>query len=201
MCPGCCGSRGEAGSSWKEGACSLSQHCVQLVRQERGDLPVLSLCTCCLLNHHSTKWHVGSRCVVSVIMTKHFLSAGKSKKEDGVKEDKRKRDSSTQPPKSSKSSTGSKSSQQPTAPQQAPSGQPQQGAFVAHKEIKLTLLNKVRPWAHLVRAPGSHVPSAHPGTETKWGPSGHLNLVARYHPCSSACLDGQPCGKQRGMWA
>ncbi|XP_045438562.1 zinc finger CCCH domain-containing protein 18 isoform X9 [Pipistrellus kuhlii] len=68
--------------------------------------------------------------------------AGKSKKEDGVKEDKRKRDSSTQPPKSSKSSTGNKSSQQPTAPQQAPSGQPQQGAFVAHKEIKLTLLNK-----------------------------------------------------------
>ncbi|XP_023616883.1 zinc finger CCCH domain-containing protein 18 isoform X8 [Myotis lucifugus] len=68
--------------------------------------------------------------------------AGKSKKEDGVKEDKRKRDSSTQPPKSSKSSTGSKSSQQPTTPQQAPSGQPQQGTFVAHKEIKLTLLNK-----------------------------------------------------------
>ncbi|XP_015418414.1 PREDICTED: zinc finger CCCH domain-containing protein 18 [Myotis davidii] len=67
---------------------------------------------------------------------------GKSKKEDGVKEDKRKRDSSTQPPKSSKSSTGSKSSQQPTTPQQAPSGQPQQGTFVAHKEIKLTLLNK-----------------------------------------------------------
>ncbi|XP_070255046.1 zinc finger CCCH domain-containing protein 18 isoform X6 [Myotis yumanensis] len=68
--------------------------------------------------------------------------AGKSKKEDGVKEDKRKKDSSTQPPKSSKSSTGSKSSQQPTTPQQAPSGQPQQGTFVAHKEIKLTLLNK-----------------------------------------------------------
>ncbi|XP_036201281.1 zinc finger CCCH domain-containing protein 18 isoform X12 [Myotis myotis] len=68
--------------------------------------------------------------------------AGKSKKEDGIKEDKRKRDSSTQPPKSSKSSTGSKSSQQPTTPQQAPSGQPQQGTFVAHKEIKLTLLNK-----------------------------------------------------------
>ncbi|KAF6079982.1 zinc finger CCCH-type containing 18 [Phyllostomus discolor] len=67
---------------------------------------------------------------------------GKSKKEDGVKEDKRKRDSSTQPPKSSKSSTGSKSSQQPTTPQQAPPGQPQQGTFVAHKEIKLTLLNK-----------------------------------------------------------
>lgn len=155
-----------------------------------------------LIMHHSTKWHsTREATVVSVTMTKHFLSAGKSKKEDGVKEDKRKRDSSTQPPKSSKSSTGNKSSQQPTAPQQAPSGQPQQGAFVAHKEIKLTLLNKVRPWAHLVRAPGSHLPSAHPGTETKWGPSGHLNLVARYHPCSSACLDGQSCGKQRGVWA
>uniref|UniRef100_A0A8C9JDP3 Zinc finger CCCH-type containing 18 n=1 Tax=Panthera tigris altaica TaxID=74533 RepID=A0A8C9JDP3_PANTA len=30
----------------------------------------------------------------------------------------------------------------PAAPQQAPPGQPQQGSFVAHKEIKLTLLNK-----------------------------------------------------------
>uniref|UniRef100_A0A9L0RB36 Zinc finger CCCH-type containing 18 n=1 Tax=Equus caballus TaxID=9796 RepID=A0A9L0RB36_HORSE len=67
---------------------------------------------------------------------------GKSKKEDGVKEEKRKRDSSTQPPKSSKPSAGGKSSQQPTTPQQAPPGQPQQGAFMAHKEIKLTLLNK-----------------------------------------------------------
>ncbi|KAK2489363.1 hypothetical protein MC885_003244 [Smutsia gigantea] len=67
---------------------------------------------------------------------------GKSKKEDGVKEDKRKRESSTQPPKSSKSSAGGKSSQQPTPPQQATPGQPQQGAFIAHKEIKLTLLNK-----------------------------------------------------------
>lgn len=67
---------------------------------------------------------------------------GKSKKEDGVKEEKRKRDSSTQPPKSSKPSTGGKSAQQPATPQQAPPGQPQQGAFVAHKEIKLTLLNK-----------------------------------------------------------
>lgn len=66
---------------------------------------------------------------------------GKSKKEDGVKEDKRKRDPSAQLPKSSKPSTGSKA-QQPTAPQQAPPGQPQQGTFVAHKEIKLTLLNK-----------------------------------------------------------
>nr|XP_008507093.1 PREDICTED: zinc finger CCCH domain-containing protein 18 [Equus przewalskii] len=67
---------------------------------------------------------------------------GKSKKEDGVKEEKRKRDSSTQPPKSSKPSAGGKSSQQPTTHQQAPPGQPQQGAFMAHKEIKLTLLNK-----------------------------------------------------------
>uniref|UniRef100_A0A452S1I7 Zinc finger CCCH-type containing 18 n=1 Tax=Ursus americanus TaxID=9643 RepID=A0A452S1I7_URSAM len=66
---------------------------------------------------------------------------GKSKKEDGVKEDKRKRDSSAQPPKSSKPS-GSGKPQQPTAPQQATPGQPQQGTFVAHKEIKLTLLNK-----------------------------------------------------------
>lgn len=66
---------------------------------------------------------------------------GKSKKEDGVKEDKRKRDSSAQLPKSSRPSAGGKA-QQPTAPQQAPPGQPQQGTFVAHKEIKLTLLNK-----------------------------------------------------------
>ncbi|EQB77006.1 hypothetical protein CB1_000130038 [Camelus ferus] len=70
---------------------------------------------------------------------------GKSKKEDGVKADKRKRDPSTQPPKPSRPSAGSRPSQQPTAPQQAPPGQPQQGTFIAHKEIKLTLLNKVRP--------------------------------------------------------
>ncbi|XP_062968056.1 zinc finger CCCH domain-containing protein 18 isoform X1 [Cynocephalus volans] len=67
---------------------------------------------------------------------------GKSKKEDGVKEEKRKRDSSTQPPKSVKPPAGGKSSQQPTTPQQAPAGQPQQSTFIAHKEIKLTLLNK-----------------------------------------------------------
>uniref|UniRef100_A0A9W3FCJ3 Zinc finger CCCH domain-containing protein 18-like n=1 Tax=Camelus bactrianus TaxID=9837 RepID=A0A9W3FCJ3_CAMBA len=67
---------------------------------------------------------------------------GKSKKEDGVKADKRKRDPSTQPPKPSRPSAGSRPSQQPTAPQQAPPGQPQQGTFIAHKEIKLTLLNK-----------------------------------------------------------
>lgn len=80
--------------------------------------------------------------------------AGKSKKEDGVKEDKRKRDSSAQLPKSSKPSAGGKPPQ-PAAPQQAPPGQPQQGSFVAHKEIKLTLLNKVRPWALLVVLPGA----------------------------------------------
>ncbi|XP_059527872.1 zinc finger CCCH domain-containing protein 18-like [Myotis daubentonii] len=68
--------------------------------------------------------------------------AGTSKREDGEKEDQRKREASTRPPKSSKSSTGSQSSQQPTVPQRAPSGQPPQGARVAHKEIKLTLLNK-----------------------------------------------------------
>ncbi|XP_069353992.1 zinc finger CCCH domain-containing protein 18 isoform X3 [Eulemur rufifrons] len=67
---------------------------------------------------------------------------GKSKKEDGVKEEKRKRDSSTQPPRSAKGPAGGKSSQQPSTPQQGPPGQPQQGSFVPHKEIKLTLLNK-----------------------------------------------------------
>uniref|UniRef100_A0A8C2RQX3 C3H1-type domain-containing protein n=1 Tax=Capra hircus TaxID=9925 RepID=A0A8C2RQX3_CAPHI len=67
---------------------------------------------------------------------------GKSKKEDGVKVDKRKRDSSTQPPKPSRTTAGGRSSQQPTTPQQAPPGQPPAAAFIAHKEIKLTLLNK-----------------------------------------------------------
>lgn len=67
---------------------------------------------------------------------------GKSKKEDGVREEKRKRDPSTQPPKSSKAPAGGKASQQAAAPQPAAPGQPQQGSFVAHKEIKLTLLNK-----------------------------------------------------------
>uniref|UniRef100_A0A2K6P3L9 Zinc finger CCCH-type containing 18 n=1 Tax=Rhinopithecus roxellana TaxID=61622 RepID=A0A2K6P3L9_RHIRO len=67
---------------------------------------------------------------------------GKPKKEDGAKEEKRKRDSSTQPPKPAKAPAAGKSSQQPSTPQQAPPGQPQQGTFVAHKEIKLTLLNK-----------------------------------------------------------
>lgn len=77
--------------------------------------------------------------------TEGFLLTGKSKKEDGVREEKRKRDPSTQPPKSSKAPAGGKSSQQAATPQQATPGQPQQGSFVAHKEIKLTLLNKVRP--------------------------------------------------------
>uniref|UniRef100_A0A8C0AML0 Zinc finger CCCH-type containing 18 n=1 Tax=Bos mutus grunniens TaxID=30521 RepID=A0A8C0AML0_BOSMU len=72
----------------------------------------------------------------------HFSLAGKSKKEDGVKVDKRKRDSSTQPPKPSRTPAGGRSSQQPTTPQQAPPGQPPAATFIAHKEIKLTLLNK-----------------------------------------------------------
>ncbi|XP_059988499.1 zinc finger CCCH domain-containing protein 18 isoform X1 [Lagenorhynchus albirostris] len=67
---------------------------------------------------------------------------GKSKKEDGVKADKRKRDPSTQPPKPSRTPAGGRSSQQPTTPQQAPPGQPPPATFIAHKEIKLTLLNK-----------------------------------------------------------
>uniref|UniRef100_A0A8C8Z7L8 Zinc finger CCCH-type containing 18 n=1 Tax=Prolemur simus TaxID=1328070 RepID=A0A8C8Z7L8_PROSS len=67
---------------------------------------------------------------------------GKSKREDGVKEERRKRDPSTQPPKSAKGPAGGKSSQQASTPQQGPPGQPQQGSFVPHKEIKLTLLNK-----------------------------------------------------------
>lgn len=67
---------------------------------------------------------------------------GKPKKEDGAKAEKRKRDPSTQPPRASRPSAGGRSSQQPTPPQQAPPGQPPQATFVAHKEIKLTLLNK-----------------------------------------------------------
>ncbi|XP_021563081.1 zinc finger CCCH domain-containing protein 18 [Carlito syrichta] len=66
---------------------------------------------------------------------------GKAKKDDGMKEEKRKRDSTTQPPRPAKPPAGGKSSQQAPTPQQAPPGQPQ-GTFVAHKEIKLTLLNK-----------------------------------------------------------
>lgn len=67
-----------------------------------------------------------------------------------MKVDKRKRDSSTQPPKPSRTTAGGRSSQQPTTPQQAPPGQPPAAAFIAHKEIKLTLLNKVGLWAVLL---------------------------------------------------
>lgn len=103
------------------------------------------------------------------------MLAGKSKKEDGVKEDKRKRDSSAQLPKSSRPSAGGKP-QQPTAPQQAPPGQPQQGTFVAHKEIKLTLLNKVRPW-HCwwqLREPS---PRGYPTSRGRGAVAGHSPLV------------------------
>lgn len=67
---------------------------------------------------------------------------GKSKREDGAKEDKRKKDSSSQPAKSTRAPAGGKASQASTTPQQAAPGQAAQGSFVAHKEIKLTLLNK-----------------------------------------------------------
>lgn len=72
-----------------------------------------------------------------------LVSTGKSKKEDSTKEEKRKRDVPAQLLKSAKPTQGSKSqqvlqTQQPSAPQS------QQGGFSAHKEIKLTLLNKVR---------------------------------------------------------
>lgn len=71
-----------------------------------------------------------------------LLSTGKSKKEDSAKEEKRKRDASAQLLKSAKLAQGSKS-QQLLQPQQPAAPQAQQGGF-AHKEIKLTLLNKVR---------------------------------------------------------
>lgn len=75
-------------------------------------------------------------------MARLLVPAGKSKKEDSAKEEKRKRETPAQAPKSAKPAPGSKSqqllpSQQPAAPQA------QQGGFSAHKEIKLTLLNKV----------------------------------------------------------
>lgn len=130
---------------------------MQLVTQGRVGLPVASLCAHPLAdNAPLLQVARGNHHARSVTVTQHVSSTGKSKKEDGVKEEKRKRDSSTQPPKSSKPSTGGKSTQQPSTPQQAPPGQPQQGAFVAHKEIKLTLLNKVRPEALAVGAPGNH---------------------------------------------
>lgn len=120
--------------------------------------------------------------ITSTPMTADLSLVGKSKKEDGVKEEKRKRDSSTQPPKSAKPPAGGKSSQQPSTPQQAPPGQPQQGTFVAHKEIKLTLLNKVRARALLVAAPASRPgsicflrqlpPGGRSLSEGKWGLAG-----------------------------
>lgn len=89
-----------------------------------------------------------------------LVSTGKSKKEDSAKEEKRKRDVPAQL-KAAKPTQGGKSqqllqAQQPTAPQA------QQGGFSAHKEIKLTLLNKVR-------AGVAAVPCAQ-GSEG-WGPA------------------------------
>lgn len=86
------------------------------------------------------------------------LLAGKSKKEDGVKEDKRKRDPSTQASKSSRP-TAVRIAQQPPAAQQTPPGQ--QGTFMAHKEIKLTLLNKVGPGPGSPPLPPPQPPRAH----------------------------------------
>ncbi|KAG8144206.1 putative Zinc finger CCCH domain-containing protein, partial [Naja naja] len=63
----------------------------------------------------------------------------KAKKESGPKEEKRKRDVPAQPAKSAKPASGGKS-QQPPAPHPPPQAQP--AGFSAHKEIKLTLLNK-----------------------------------------------------------
>lgn len=68
--------------------------------------------------------------------------AGKAKRESGPKEEKRKRDVPAQPAKAAKPTSGGKS-QQPPAPHPPPQVQP--AGFSAHKEIKLTLLNKVRP--------------------------------------------------------
>lgn len=166
---------------------------------ERGCVwsPQCCLCThgAWLGPHPSSRWHTGGCRAATVTVTERFSLAGKSKKEDGVKEEKRKRDSSTQPPKSSKPSAGGKSSQQPTTPQQAPPGQPQQGAFMAHKEIKLTLLNKVRPRALLVGAPGNAAPQGRPAAgshfppeiETKWGPASGLCAFAP--ACPPALVD------------
>ncbi|KAL7979725.1 hypothetical protein Chor_004883 [Crotalus horridus] len=65
--------------------------------------------------------------------------AGKAKRESGPKEEKRKRDVPAQPAKAAKPTSGGKS-QQPPAPHPPPQVQP--AGFSAHKEIKLTLLNK-----------------------------------------------------------
>lgn len=71
-----------------------------------------------------------------------LLPTGKSKKEDSAKEEKRKRDAPAQLLKSAKPTPGSKSQQVPQG-QQPSAPQAQQGGFSGHKEIKLTLLNKV----------------------------------------------------------
>ncbi|OWK15871.1 hypothetical protein Celaphus_00004038 [Cervus elaphus hippelaphus] len=93
---------------------------------------------------------------------------GKSKKEDGVKVDKRKRDSSTQPPKPSRTPAGGRSSQQPTTPQQVPPGQPPAATFIAHKEIKLTLLNKpLCSWPHVELGPWSYIVPCHSGSRDR----------------------------------
>ncbi|MEE6523064.1 hypothetical protein FKM82_021788 [Ascaphus truei] len=68
----------------------------------------------------------------------------KTKKDERVKEEKRKRDTPMQPPKTAaakvpKTVTGSKAAQ---LPPQAPVLPPTQAGFSAHKDIKLTLLNK-----------------------------------------------------------
>lgn len=98
----------------------------------------------------SPRQHAGNCLTGREAMRGRFSLTGKSKKEDGVKVDKRKRDSSTQPPKPSRTPAGGRSSQQPTTPQQVPPGQPPAATFIAHKEIKLTLLNKVGLWAVLL---------------------------------------------------
>lgn len=93
---------------------------------------------------------IASHCICSL------LSTGKSKKEDSTKEEKRKRDVPAQLLKSAKPTQGSKSqqvlqTQQPSAPQS------QQGGFSAHKEIKLTLLNKVRGGVGAIPSAGGSV--------------------------------------------
>lgn len=126
-------------------------------------------------------------------------SAGKSKREDGAKEDKRKKDSSSQPAKSTRAPAGGKASQASTTPQQAAPGQAAQGSFVAHKEIKLTLLNKVRllspRWGHqflrsCLRAQGRRrceVPG--PGHWQEGGPVGTAGLG---EPRAGASAGGGP---------
>lgn len=164
----------------------------QVVRRAR-NVPGLSPCMLPGQSRVPSPGGHGSLLCWAVAVTEHFLLAGKSKKEDGVKEDKRKRGSSTQPPKPAKSSAGGRPSQQPTPPQQATPGQPQQGAFIAHKEIKLTLLNKVRlvfacPSVHWDRAPAR---------ASRWPRS--LRVVAGGHPSHPPARG--PHGKWRGARA